>query len=197
MSAVNLCRPFDPFHQQAPVFVKYYSSVGYTLIIRPFCVTTDLDMVCGWLEQQLEISFQGEDSPRSELLQSYVDMLQSDYAQSFFCLLDERGVCQADVMEASYSDIAMYLDARSGDYVLRLTMSTYATVRNAYEQIVNAYLEYLFSFKEVHRVLTWLPAHDEWSNHLLKGAGFIYLDTRQMLSGVANIYECRKIGAYK
>ena len=197
MSAGNLCRPLDSFHPQAPVFDKYYSDGNYRLTIRPFCVTTDLDMICEWLEEQLGVSFQGEGNPKEELQQSYVDMSASTYAQSFLCLLDTRAICQADVMEFQYSDLALYLNSEGNDYFIRLTMSDYATMRNVYEHVVNTMLEYLFSFDEVQRVLTYLPAHDEWSNHLLSQAGFIYLDTRQLFSGVVNIYECRRNKQYK
>jgi len=191
MSAGNLCRPFDSFHPQPPVFDKHYSNNSYRITIRPFCVTTDLELICGWLEEQLDISFQGENNPREELRQSYIDLAASTYAQSFLCLLDDKAICQADVMEFLYSDLALYLNSDANDYFIRLTMSDYATMRNVYEHIVNAMLEYLFSFDEVQRVLTYLPVQDEWSNHLLKEAGFVYLDTRQLFSGVVNIYECK------
>jgi hypothetical protein len=182
----------DPFHQQVPGFIKSYPKDNYTLAIRAFCVTTDMDAVCGWLEQHLGVSFWKEDSLKPELLQSYIDMLESSYSQSYFCLLDNRAVCQADISKALYHEIAMYMHVVPRDYALRMTMSPYVTVRNAYENIVRAYLEYFFSFEEVGRVVTYLPASDEWSNHLLKNAGFSYLDTRQMLTGVMNLYECKK-----
>jgi hypothetical protein len=84
----------------------------------------------------------------------------------------------------------MYTDTTDGDYSFRLIMSPYATTRNAYVNVIRAFLEYFFSFKSVKRVLTYLPVHDEWANHLLKNAGFRYLDTRRVLYGAVNLYEC-------
>jgi hypothetical protein len=182
----------DPFHQQAPVFVKPYPSENYTLTIRPFCVTTDMEVLYGWLEQQMGMQFWKKDSPRQELLQSYTDILESTYSQSLVCLLDNRPVCQMDISQAPYNEVFMYLDAGKSDYAMWLIMSPYVTVRNAYSNIVKSCLEYFFSFEGPERIITYLPAHDEWSNHLLKNAGFEYLDTKQMLSGVVNLYECRK-----
>jgi hypothetical protein len=187
----------DPFHQQSPALVRSYPKDNYTLTIRPFCVSTDMDPVCSWLEQQLGIAFWKEDGLRPELLKSYIDALESSFSQSFFCLLDDRAVCQADISKALYNEIFMHLDAGSGDYALRLTMSPYVTVRNAFANIVKAHLEYFFSFEDVERVLTYLPASDEWTNHLLKNAGFDYLDTKRMLPGIVNLYECKKSRDHK
>jgi hypothetical protein len=192
MSASNLCRPLDPTRLQAPVFARSYPTDDYTLMIRPFCVGTDMDLLCGWLELQTGISFRKEEGPRPELKQSCIDILQSNHSQSLMCLLDDRPVCQADISKAPYNEVFMYLDTNAGDYAFRLIMSPYATVRNAYVSIVRAYLEYLFSFEEVGRVITYLPVYDEWSNHLLKNAGFRYMDTKKILSGVINLYECRR-----
>ncbi len=192
MSANNFCRPLDPFHQQAPVFFKSYPEDNYTLTIRPFCVSTDMEVLYGWLEQQTGMRFWEKDSPRQELLQSYTDILESAYSQSLLCLLDDRPACQMDISQTPYNEVFMYLDAGKGDYALWLIMSPYVTVRNAYANIVKACLEYFFSFDGSERIITYLPAYDEWSNHLLKNAGFAYLDTKQMLSGVVNLYECKK-----
>jgi len=182
----------DPFHKQAPLFAKSYPGDNYTISIRPFCVSTDMELLYGWLEQQIGMQFWKKDNPRQELLQSYADILASTYSQSLLCLLDDRPACEMDVSQAPYNEVFMYLDAGKGDYALWLIMSSYVTVRNAYANIVKACLEYLFSFEGPERVITYLPAYDEWSNHLLKNAGFEYLDTKQMLSGVVNLYECRK-----
>jgi len=192
MSASEICRPLDPMRQQAPVLVKPYPADNYTLTLRPFCITTDMDPLCGWLEQQTGISFGKEDGPRQELSQACIDILESNYSQSLLCLLDNRPVCQSDICKAPFNEIFMYLDACAGDYAFRPIMSPYATLRNAYVNIVRTYLEYMFSFEEVRRVIAYLPVYDEWSNHLLKNAGFGYLDTKQILSGVVNLYECRK-----
>src|SRR5258708_5321373 len=111
MSADNLCRPMDPYRQQSPALVISYPKDNYTLAIRPFCVATDMDPVCSWLEQQLGIAFWKEDGLRPELLQSYIDVLQSSFSQSLFCLLDDRAVCQADICKALHNEISMHLNA--------------------------------------------------------------------------------------
>jgi hypothetical protein len=192
MSADNLCRPIDPFHQQAPGFVKFYPEENYKLSIRPLCVTTDMEIVYGWLEQQMGIQSWKDDSPKPELLQSYIDILESTFSQSLLCLLDDQPVCQIDISQTPYNEVFMYLDVGKGDYALWLIMSCHVTIHNAYVNIVKACLEYFFSFGDVERVITYLPTYDEWANHLLMNAGFTYLDTKQMLTGVVNIYEYRK-----
>jgi len=78
---------------------------------------------------------------------------------------------------------------RKSDYAMWLIMFV-CNVRNAYSNIVKSCLEYFFLWRARADKLTC--RHDEWSNHLLKNAGFEYLDTKQMLSGVVNLYECRK-----
>lgn len=188
----SLCRPTDPIHRQAPVFVKSYPSEDYKLVIRPFCITTDMNVLFGWLEQQMGIQFWKEGSPRQELLQSYRDILESDHSQSLLCLLDDRPVCLLDISRAPYSEVFMYVDACPNDYSIWLIMSAYVTVRSAYVNVVQAYVEYFFSSGNVQRIITYQPAYDEWSNHLLKNAGFVYLDTKKMFSGVVNLYEYKK-----
>jgi len=188
----SLCRPTDPINRQAPIFVKSYPVENYKLVIRPFCIATDMEVLFGWLEQQMGIQFWRENSPRQELLQSYKDVLESDHSQSLLCLLDDRPVCLVDISRAPYSEIFMYLDSCSNDYSIWLIMSAYVTVRNAYVNIVQAYLDYFFSSDNVQRIVTYQPAYDEWSNHLLRNAGFRYLDTKKMFSGVVNLYECSK-----
>ncbi len=160
------------------------------LSIRPFCVTTDMPEVYKWLEQQAGLSFDREESPRSELQQSYIDILQSNYSQALVCLLDHRPICQLDIGRAVFNEVFMYTDTAEGDYSFRMIMSPYATVRDAYVDVIGVFLRYFFSFEHVRRVLTYLPVYDEWSNHLLKNAGFAYLDTRRTLYGAVNLYEC-------
>jgi hypothetical protein len=151
-----------------------------------------MELLYGWLEQQMGMQFWKEDGPKQELLQTYTDILESTYSQSLMCLLDDRPACQMDISQAPYNEVFMYLDAGKGDYALLLIMSSYVTVRNAYANVVKACLEYFFSFEGLERIITYLPAYDEWSNHLLTNAGFEYLDTKQMLAVVVNLYECRK-----
>src|SRR5262249_36053362 len=126
MSTDGLCKTIDPYSEQAPVFVKNFHEQQYSLAIRPFCVSTDMEVIYNWLEQQLGIDFRSEDSPKAELTQSYVDILQSDYAQSFLCLLDERPVCQLDIGKASFNEVFMYTDPDERDYGFRFIMSPYA-----------------------------------------------------------------------
>jgi len=81
-------QPMDPFHQQAPVLKPYPDE--NTPWPSAVCVTTDMEALYGWLEQQMGMQFWKKDSPRQELLQSYTDILASTYSQSLVCLLDNR-----------------------------------------------------------------------------------------------------------
>jgi hypothetical protein len=192
MSAGNICRPVDPIHPQPPLLNKHDPESNVTVTLRPFNVVTDLDLMCDWLEQQSGISFQGENSPREQLKQTYLGISASSWGQSFICLLDDKPVCQADVAELSYSDLALHMSASDQDYCLTLTMPSKAPTLHVYKRVVNTLLEYILSFEEVKRVLTYLPFHDDWSNFLFQDVGFIYRDTVQLLSVVVNIYEFKR-----
>jgi hypothetical protein len=151
-----------------------------------------MEVLYGWLEQQMGMQFWKANGARQELLHSYTDSLESNFSQSLLCLLDDRPVCQMDISRAPYNEVFMHLDAEEGDHALWMIMSPYATVRNAYGNIVEAALEYFFSFETTSRIITYLPAYDEWSGHLLMNAGFKYLDTEKMLTVVVNLYEYRR-----
>jgi hypothetical protein len=190
MSSECLCKAIDPYLPKRPVFVKTFSQEEYTLSIRHLCVTTDMETVYDWLDRQLGVRFWTVDGPRPELMQCYIDILQSDHSQSLMCLMDERPVCQLDVGKAAINEVFMYTDVLDGDYSFRAIVSPYVDVRNAYGNIIKTFLEYCFSFRHVQRVLTYLPASDEWTNHLLETAGLTYLDTQRTLQGAVNLYEC-------
>lgn len=190
MPSDRLCKPIDPYRQQHPVFSRPYPLQEYTLCIRPLCVSTDIELVCSWLSHQLGTHSWQEGGPKPELMQCYIDMLKSDYSQSFLCLMDEQPVCQVDVGKAIFNEVFMYIDTQDNDYVFRMIISPEVKLRNAYVNIVRTLLEYFFSFREVGRVLTCLPANDDWINHLLESAGLAYLDTRRTIYGVVNLYGC-------
>jgi hypothetical protein len=216
----SLCRPTDPFQLQAPVLTRDLPDKGYRLSIRPFCVTTDMSAVCNWLGQELGMEFgqgggRGREAeagqewesgmgpelergvgpepgvgPEWELRKVYIDILQSGDSQSLLCLLDKRPVCALDIGRAALNEVFMYRDTADGDYSFRMILSPYVTLRNAYVDVVQTFLDYFFSFPNVKRVLTYLPVYDEWGNHLLQCAGFHYLDTGRTLSGAVNLYAC-------
>jgi hypothetical protein len=192
MASNNICKPVNPYLLQPPGIIKSFPEEQYELLIRPFCVTTDLDEVCRWIEREQGSPGPIENSRSELLLQSYVESLQSTFSQPLFCLSNDVGVCQADISKALNQEVSMHLDTNEGDYTFQMIMAPYPNIPKTYVNIVKTYLEYFFSFDEVKRVLTFLPVSDEWNNHLMECAGFRYLDTLQMISGTCNLCECRK-----
>lgn len=192
MSSECLCKAIDPYQRQQPVFAMTFPVEEYTMCIRPLCVTTDMDTVYNWLDRQLGVRFWQDGGPKPELIRCYVDMLRSDHSQPFLCLMDDQPVCQLDVGKATFNEVFMYTDAVDGDYSFRTIVDPDMELRNAYVNIIKTFVSYFFSFDHVKRVLTYLPAGDNWANHLLENAGLTYVDTRRTLNGPVNLYACAR-----
>lgn len=188
MSFERLCKAIDPYQRRQPVFAKTFSEEEYTLSIRHLCVATDMETVYEWLDRQMESRYWQDGGPRTELMQCYIDVLQSDHSQSLICLKDEQPVCQLDIGNAAINEVFMYADTREGDYAFRTIFSPDLELRNTYVNIIKTFVEYFFSFADVKRVLTYLPAGDDWTNHLMENAGLSYLDTQRTLFGAVNLY---------
>ena len=191
--AMPLCRPIDSQIKPDVVYRRIYPSDGYFLIIRPFFIPVDLPVIFDWHTKRYAGRIWKNVSPRAELSQTYQEILESDYAQSFMCHLNDTPICQVDIERVIDNELFRQDMILSGDYQIRIVVSPQLRkFKHAFVNVVRLFLEYFFSFREVHRVLTHLDEEYQQANKLLFKAGFDFLERVQRSDHMANLYGCSR-----
>ena len=147
------------------------TSSGLRLTVRPFCVATDISILFKWMSQEYAGPLLTRSRPPHELEESYVSMIESDFAQPFMGLVNEIPVCQMDIYKMQQDVLSLSYPARPGDYGLQLVVAP-LTVQDNMLRLIQACLEYFFSFPEVGRIIVNIEEGNEYNRQLFKRAGF-------------------------
>jgi acetyl CoA:N6-hydroxylysine acetyl transferase len=167
----GLCTSLLPMGPERGVAFKEIPDKKLRLSVRPFSVDTDVATLYKWMSQEYAGPLLGRTQPPQELVESYVSMIESDFAQPFMCLVNDVPVCQVDVYKTQQDAISLYYTPRPGDYGIQLVLAPLAIQHNLVI-LIRTCLEYFFTFPEVGRIVSDVDLKNEWNNTLFKEAGF-------------------------
>lgn len=166
-----------------------------SISVRRLCLTTDVPILYKWMRYQYAGPLLNREIPPGELEESYACMIESDFAQPFMCLVNEVPVCQMNVYKTLQDVISLYYDAHPGDYGLQLVATPEAD-QESVAVIMNACLEYFFSFPEVNRIIADIETSNEWTNTLYKMAGFHFSKKIKVPYKPSNLYIHTREGSH-
>jgi len=190
------CKPasYDPV--QNIVYSKQFSSDQSVISLRLLSLSADLPVIYHWLPWEYTRHLKKE-AHVAHLHEIYSRIAGSGTAQSFMVLLNGSMLAQADIYQASADDISFQYNASPGDYKLQFLIKPERLLAGTHAlHALETMLEFLFSFREVKRLVNLLDEH-EFMNNKIEQAGFIFhkkITTRQKNS---RLYLCTREGFQK
>ncbi|HVV07605.1 MAG TPA: GNAT family N-acetyltransferase [Puia sp.] len=166
----GLCTSFLPSGIEK-TFIREMPEHQLRISVRPFCVATDIPILFKWISQEYAGPLLTRSRPPQELEESYTSMIESDFAQPFMGLVNDIPVCQMDIYRMQQDVLSLSYPTRPGDYGLQLVIAPLAVQDNML-LLLQACLEYFFSFAEVGRIIVNIEEGNEYNRQLFKKAGF-------------------------
>lgn len=176
------------------VFSKFYTDIKATLSFRPLDLSKDLALIHEWVQQHYALEYWQMNGPYSQLYAIYQCMELNPFSQSFIGLLNGHVVCQYDVYSVFADELKQHVEVKPGDCGFHLLMSpNKQPVQGLTVCIVNAFLEYYFSFPQAQRMYAEPDVNNVKSIALLERCGFHRVKTVQMSYKVAHVHVKERV----
>lgn len=171
------------------LFSKFYPEIKATLSFRPLNLKEDLALIHEWVQQHYALKYWQMNGPYSQLYAIYQCMELNPYSASFVGLLNGQVVCQYDVYSVFADELKQHVDVKPNDCGFHLLMSpNKQPVKGLTSIIVNAFLEYYFSFPQAKRMYAEPDVYNVKSIDLLERCGFHKVKTVEMSYKTAHVY---------
>jgi RimJ/RimL family protein N-acetyltransferase len=186
----KLCKPHGYIDPQEILYTEKITGHN-SISIRRFDTDNDSGFVSDWINRAYSLHNTEDCKTTAQLIDTYLMMLQSDFAQPFIILLDEIPVCLAEIYAGPYHELSLHTNIEEGDYILELLMAPFKKRnRDTVLLILQTCLHYFFSFAEVKRVIGQPHTGDKDLNTAMPEAGFEFTGKLEMAYKTANLYEC-------
>jgi hypothetical protein len=161
---------------------------NFHISIRLFYMRNDAGMVAEWVSKKHAL-LKYTSSGIRQILETYAMIAESDFAKSFIVLMNNQPVSNIDIYLATHHELSLYYDYRPGDFVIDLLVpSQKSRISNLIFFTLNAFLRYVFSFKEVKRIIMEVNVHDKGLRQVLEKTGF----SNQRFIKSSCIYACTR-----
>jgi len=192
-----ICRPLDPFTKQEPEFKKLYIEEKYTLTISYVCIPNDISVIYDWLTPKLKDTLWKNEGPRTELLITYKESLESDNSQPFIINIKTGKkpvpICQVDIDQLYGRNLLEGWKSQPGDYSLRIIISPRLhRFKHAFYHFLQLMLEYAFQFPEVNQIVMQLDEAYQQVSDLLIKVGFDRINRTQLQEYKVNVFSCTR-----
>ncbi|MDF2193046.1 GNAT family N-acetyltransferase [Paraflavitalea sp. CAU 1676] len=190
------CKPVSYDSVQNIVYTKQFATDQAIISLRLLNLSTDLPVIYHWLPWEYTRHLKKE-AHVTHLQEIYSRIAGSGTAQSFMLLLNNATLAQADLYQAAADDISLQYTASQGDYKLQLLIKPERLLAGPqWSYALETMMEFLFSFREVKRLVMLLDEH-ELLNSKIGKRGFIFhkkITTRQKNSC---LYLCSREQFYQ
>jgi acetyl CoA:N6-hydroxylysine acetyl transferase len=158
--------------------------------MRPFSPDTDMPVIQKWINE--DCGGQAFSGQEPDLLGDiYAGIAGSDAARIFIGMVDDSPICEIEMYKVRQHAISLAYEAQASDYYLDLLPAP-ATPQQHMSELLNNAMEYFFSFSEVGRIMAEADIRNEWTNRLLKSAGFHFYKRIRAPYKNSNLYFCTR-----
>lgn len=159
------------------------------ITVQPLCVATDVSIVFKWMSEEYAGPLLNRPQPPQELEEFYTSMIESDFAQPFMGLVNDIPICQMDIYRMQQDVLSLSYPVKPGDYELQLMVAP-LTAQDHMLLLLQASLEYFFSFPEVGRIIVNIENGNEYNEQLFKKAGFRGVYAIRTTYRTSTLYAC-------
>lgn len=171
-----LLTPLEPHNKYAPVFERRWDNAPVTVALRPLSLP-DWPHVSKWLCREFtRRQTPGAQLPERHLRETFMSMLQCDFAQPFTGLINDIPaflieICDGDKHCDGPEEGPHVFD--KGDHSIRLILSpTVINTRLWGRYALLSSLEYFFSYTQVKRIVWVLHEKDRYNINLANQLSF-------------------------
>jgi hypothetical protein len=186
-----LCKPVSYETVQNIVCTKHFLSDQAMISMRLLCLSTDLPVIYHWLPWEFTRHMKKEVHVE-HLKEMYRQLAESGSSQSFMVLMNNINIAQVDIFQAMADDVSLQYEAKPGDYKLQFLIKPERLLTGNYTScIIEAVLQFFFSFLEVKRIVLQLDEH-EYLNQKAGKAGFSFHKKFVVRQKTSMLYTCTK-----
>lgn len=187
------CKPSQEQRLQKALFSKFYPGISGTISFRSLELKTDLSLIHDWVNQDYAFQYWQMNGHFSQLYAIYQCMEYNPFAHSFIGMLNGNIVCQFDVYSVAVDELKEHIRYEKHDCGFHLLMAPNKNpVKGLTNAMINAFLDFYFSFLQAKRMYAEPDVNNLKSIALLEKGGFKKLNTVQMSYKQAHIYSLEK-----
>ena len=185
------CKPL--YYPGEIIFSRKIEQLQKTLSFRSFNIETDLHLVHRWVNMDYTKRYWRLAWTKDKLYQLYYSIQRNSNGHSYLGLLDNDPICQFDVYRILADEIRQHIKAAETDCGFHLLMApNNSPVSGLTVSVVQAYLDYFFTFPEATRMFGEPDIRNTRSNQVLQRAGFLFQQQITMSYKKANLYSINK-----
>lgn len=197
------CKPPANNQPNQILFEKHYPNLKGTIQFRSLNLKEDLKTIHAWVNSSYALEYWQMDGQFSQLFAIYQCMAYNPFAHSFVGYLTpnpsphgegslqppSKMICQFDVYSIAVDELADHLEFESHDCGFHLLMSpNEQPIKGLTVSVVNAFLEYYFSFSEAKAMYAEPDITNLKSILLLGKTGFRKIKRVEMSYKTADVY---------
>jgi RimJ/RimL family protein N-acetyltransferase len=183
------CKPIEIPYENEILYQVDVPGLPGTISFRSLRLSTDLDMIHGWVNQVYARRFWQLNGTKTLVENTYADLLKNPWAHSFIGLFNDQPVCQVDLYLVAGDELRSQLDAGPDDCGLHFLMSPPSQLpKGLTVHTLQAFLGFYFSFQLAQRIYAEPDKENDLANLLARKAGFRYIKTIDMSYKTANLY---------
>jgi hypothetical protein len=169
----------------APIFKKHFRYPNCDISLRPFCISTDMPMICNWAWKTHYAA--------DLIASSYQYTSESSFARSYMVMInDSVPLCEIDICHASQDELCDHFATAPGDYVLRLLLPGKRISRPLLSSLIQTCMEYFFSVKGVETIYIEGDIENSRLGQLLLKSGFRFQQKIYQSYRTSNLYFCTR-----
>lgn len=177
--------PLPGLSNKAVIFKKHFRYPNCDIHLRPFCISTDMPVVCNWAWKT---------NYAAELIAaSYIYTSESSFARSYMAVINNSiPFCEVDICHASQDELCDHFPTTKGDYVLRLLLSGKRISRPILLNLIQTCLEYFFSQPGIEKIYVEGEVDNTRYHQLLIKSGFRFQQKVYQSYKTSNLYYCNR-----
>jgi acetyl CoA:N6-hydroxylysine acetyl transferase len=179
------------FFKPSPTGTLYRKSIPHgKLSIRSLDLSTDLDTLYEWVNQEYARAFWQMQGSKNALKATYEAVLENPAAHSFMVLLDNSQVGQVDLYQVLADELSEHIEpALENDCGLHILMlPPRQSKKFLAEEVLRAFTEFYFSHSSAGHLYAEPDILNATANNLALKAGFKFIKKIQLSSKSANLY---------
>lgn len=154
------------------VHTRYFNGGSVEIGIRGFDITTDLEIIHEWVNQDYAKKFWEMDGPIQQLEEAYIKHLGVDYSHPYIGTLNGEPIFTLELYWATKDEVGKYYPFHPGDYGFHMLIApAKQRIPNFSYYALTMCMEHFFTFSQVHRIIGEASVEHMGTHNLITKVG--------------------------